>query len=242
MRIDIVPPNENFGGMSYGEWAAEWNKWLFSEDPDSYDGGNVLFLRGNVDYKPIGTKRDSPRYIDPKAKYDKTGNKGEAIFDGIAIFVPIITTVLFIGDNYEGKILRNEQDLRYYVNKDTDDTRKMWAAIKRRGDEKAYMLVKNLEEYRFESPLFKLSVATSNLLRERMEFRIKPGVYDAITAGYFVMIRSLPPSHYRIIFGGEGMGIYTTNSVYDIEVIEKRKEHLRDASKSVLRSEYFRFT
>jgi hypothetical protein len=240
MRINIVKPNENFGGMSYGQWAAEWNKWLFSKDPDSYDGGNVIFLRGNVDYKPIGKKTDSPRYIDPKSIYDRRGRKRESISEGIAIFVPIITTVLFIGDNYEGRILTNEQDLRYYVNKDVDDTRKMWAAIKRKGDRNAFSLVKNLEDYRFESPLFKLGVPKGSLLRERMELTIKPGIYDAITAGYFIMIKSLPSSFYRINFGGEGMGIYVTNSVYDIEVTQ-RKKHLRDSSSAVLKSKIFRF-
>lgn len=240
MNIDIVQPNENFGGMSYGEWAVEWNKWLFSEEPDIYDGGNVLFLRGNVDYKPISASRNSPRHIDRKAIYDRTGKRGESILDGVAIFVPVITTVLFIGDNYEGKILRNEQDLRHYVNKDTDDTRKMWAAIRRKGDKNACALVKNLEEYRFESPLFKLRVPKGSLLRERMEIMTKPGVYDAIAAGYFIMIRTLPPSFYRINFGGEGMGIYTTNAVYDIEVIH-RKKSLRDVSNSVLKSKYFTF-
>jgi hypothetical protein len=239
MIIDIVQPNENFGGMSYGEWVAEWNKWLLSEEPDTYDGGNILFLRGNVDYKPISPSSNSPRHIDRKAIYDRTGSKGETILDGIAIFVPVITTVLFIGDNYEGKILKNEQDLRHYVNKDTDDTRKMWAAIKRKGDKNASTLVRNLDEYRFESPLFKLRVPKGSLLRERMESTIKPGAYDAIAAGYFIMIRSLPPSFYRINFGGEGMGIYATNAVYDIEVIQ-RKKPLRDASKTVLNSKYFK--
>jgi hypothetical protein len=240
MKIDIVQPNENFAGLSYGEWAVEWNKWLFSEDPDTYDGGNVLFLRGNVDYRPIGRNKDSPRFLDPNAIYDRTGRRSEGIFEGVAIFIPIITTVLFIGDNYEGKILRNEHDLRHYVNKDTNDTRKMWAAIKRMGDKKPRKIVNNLEEYRFESSLFKLSVPRSSLLRERMEFTIKPGDYYAITAGYYLMIKSLPPSSYRIIFGGEGMGIYSTNSVYDIKVIQRKKEHRRDVSNSVLRSKYFR--
>lgn len=239
MRLDIVAPNENFGGMSYGEWAAEWTKWLHSEDPDTYDGGNVLFLRGNVDYKPIGIEGDSPSYVDPKAIYNRTAQKGEAIFEGIAIFVPIITTSFFIGDIYEGKVLKNEQELRYYVNKDTNETRKMWAVIKRKGDKKASRMVKNLESYRFESPLFKLSIPKNSFLRERMEMPVKPGYYDAITAGYFVIIRSLTASSYRIIFGGEGMGTYTTNSVYDIEV-SKRRQHLRDTSNSVLTSKYFR--
>jgi hypothetical protein len=240
MHIDIVQPNENFGGLSYGEWAAEWNKWLFSEDPDTYDGSNVLFLRGNVDYRPISKSKGSPRHIDRKAIFDKTGNKAVSIFEGIAIFVPVITTLLFIGDNYEGNILKNDQEVRHYANKDTDDTRKMWAAIKRKGDNNAHTLVKNIENYRFESPLFKLTVPNQSLLRKRIEFAIKPGIYDAITTGYFIIISSLSPSVYRINFGGEGMGIYATNAVYDINVI-RRNNCRRDVSKSILESKYFRF-
>ena len=38
-----------------------------------------------------------------------------------------------------------------------------------------------------------------------MESLVKPGLDDTITAGYFVMIRSLPASSYRIIFVREGM-------------------------------------
>ena len=53
MKIDVVRPTENFRGMSYSEWATIWSNWLFSEDPDTYDGGNILFLRGNVSYKPV---------------------------------------------------------------------------------------------------------------------------------------------------------------------------------------------
>jgi hypothetical protein len=240
MALDIVGPKENFGGLSYGEWIAEWTKWLHSEDPDTFLGGNLLYLRGNVDYKPVGTKGDSPRFINPKAIYDRTGEKREIISEGIAIFVPIITTSLFIGDVYEGTVLKNEQDLRYCVNKDTDEIRKMWAVIKKTGNKKASKLVKNLEAYRFESPLFKLSIPKNSALTKRMEMPVKPGVYEAITAGYFVMIRSLPASTYRIIFGGEGMGSYTTNSVYDIEVSKRKKMQLTDESNLVLTSKYFR--
>jgi hypothetical protein len=71
-----------------------------------------------------------------------------------------------------------------------------------------------------------------------MEILVKPGVYDAITAGYFAMIRSLPTSSYRIIFEREGMRTYTRNSVYDIEV--SKRIGTRDSSKSVLASKYLR--
>ena len=73
-----------------------------------------------------------------------------------------------------------------------------------------------------------------------MEMPVKPGIYDAITTGYFIMIRGLHASKYGIIFGGEGMGAYATNSVYDIYVRKKRMERLIDSSDSVLTSKYLR--
>jgi hypothetical protein len=239
MSLEIVPPNENFRGMSYGEWAAEWNKWLFSEDPDTYDGGNLLFLRGNVDYRPVGNQPDSPRYVDSEAIYDKTGKNKETIIEGTAVFIPILTSVLFLSDNYEGKIIKDEQELRYFINKDTDNTGEIWAAIKRKGEKNPIKLVKNLKQYRFESPLFKIKVSPNSLLRNKMEIAVKPGVYDGITAGYYIMIKSLPPSTYRLIFGGTGVGVYRTNSVYDIDIIKKEKERTKDTSNAIINSKYF---
>ena len=59
---DIVPPNQNFRGMSYGEWAGEWCNWLLgSKKPDyqRYSRGNpVLFLRGAYDYYIEGGNRN----------------------------------------------------------------------------------------------------------------------------------------------------------------------------------------
>jgi|SRR5215203_1378689 len=239
MRLEIVSPNENFRGMSYGEWAVEWNKWLFSEDPDTYDGGNVLFLRGNVDYRSVGNQPGSPRYVDPEAIYDKTGGNRENIIEGTAIFIPIITSILFLSDNYEGRIIKDEQELRYFINKDTDNTGEIWAAIKRKGEDRPIKLVKNLKQYRFESPLFKIEVPFNSLLRNKMEVPVKPGIYEGITAGYYIMIKSLSPSTYRLIFGGTGVGVYRTNSVYDIDVVKKEKERTKDTSNSIINSKYF---
>ena len=238
MIFDIVSPNENFRGISYGEWIVEWTRWLHSENPNIYDGGSMLFLRGNVDYKPVGT--EGPRFLDPRAIYDRRRRKGEEIFEGTAIFVPILTTSFFIGDVFEGKILKNEQGLRYYVNKDTDTAQKVWSVIRMESSNKIFKIVKNLEEYRFETPLFKLRIPKKSFLIKRMEMPVKPGIYDAITAGYFIIIRTLPVSSYRIMFGGEGMGAYRTHSVYDIKVCQRTRVQSRDVSGSVLKSKYLK--
>lgn len=240
MKVDVVLPHENFRGMSYGEWGAEWNKWLFSKDPDANDNGNMLFLRGNVDYKPVGNDPSSPKYVNPDAIYDRTDRNGVTIFDTTAIFIPVISTVFFIQDNFEGKILRNEQDLRYSINKERDETQEIWCAIKRKGDPKPSKLVVDVKQYRFESTIFKLEVPRDSKLRGRMQVSVKTGVYEAMTSGHFVIIRSLPASTYRIIFGGRGVGDYITNSVYDITVVNRGQDRIKDTSNLLLSSKFFR--
>ena len=84
---DILPPKENFRGMSYGEWAAEWWKWLVSEDADTYlQKDPVLFLRGAFDYETANGQRRPKR----KLHKDRTGNEKIEISEGTAIFFPVI--------------------------------------------------------------------------------------------------------------------------------------------------------
>jgi hypothetical protein len=223
MKIDVVPATENFRGMSYGDWAVLWNKWLLSEEPDNYAGSDVLFLRGNVDYKVVGGTTGGPRHSDPKGFYDKTGKKGEQIFEGTAIFFPVVNAQLNIGEIYDGRLIKDEEGMRFVARKDIDEGGAMWATITRKGDKKATRIVKNLRDYRVESPLFKLVVSQMSQLRDRMESPLETGIYDSVTVGYYVLIRSLPPSIYRIHFGGKGRGSYYTDSVYDITVHGKKK-------------------
>jgi hypothetical protein len=86
-----------------------------------------------------------------------------------------------------------------------------------------------LGSYRFESPLFKLRVPKDSALNNLVDEPMKAGIYDAVAAEaeYFVSLRGLTPSTYRIAFGSEGPGEYATRSVYDVVVFpDKRKKPL----------------
>jgi hypothetical protein len=63
-----------------------------------------------------------------------------------------------------------------------------------------------------------------------MDYPPKPGNYQAITVGYFVLIKSLGIGTYRVKFGGSNGSVYHTNSVYDIKVLKKRKDKIIDKS------------
>jgi hypothetical protein len=228
--IDVVSPEENFRGLSYGYWAAIWCNWLMSEDPDNYNVDSMLFLRGNVDYRPVGNVNGAPRNIDHEAHYDRTGNKGEKIFDGTAIFFPVINALYCMGNVYEGVELKKEEDLRFAARKDINEGGKMRAEIIKKGENKGSKIVKSLKDYLIESPLFKLEVSNKSALRDRTENELKPGIYNCITVGYYILIKALPPSNYRIHFEAKGRGIYYTNAIYDITVQDKRRDSVEDIS------------
>ena len=227
MKIDIIFPSETFRGMSYGDWIAAWHQWLVSDDP-TYNGEDILFLRGNVNYMPIGNKEGGLQYLDPKAVYDRTKDNGEIIYEGTAILIPILTSHFYIGDFYNGRKIISIPYLRYVTNKDTDGG-SVWATIMKKGY-KVTRIVSDLKEYRFESPLYLLSIPRNSKLRKKMDYPPKPGSYHAITVGYFIIIKSLPIGTYRLRFGGTNGSAYHTNSLYDIKVIKKRKDNVIDKS------------
>src|SRR5690348_17311182 len=101
MKLDVVSPNENYKGMSYGQWAAIWANWLMCKDPDYYNGDDILFLRGNVNYGPVGNIEGSPRFIDPKGVYKRLGKEGVTIFEQTAILIPIVTVEYWIGGMFD---------------------------------------------------------------------------------------------------------------------------------------------
>lgn len=230
MKVDVVHPHENFRGMSYGEWASVWSQWLVSEDP-TYHDEDILFLRGNVNYMSVSGKKDSPQYLDPNAMYERIGKNGETIFENTAILIPILTSDYSLGDLYNGRKITTIPNLRYVANKDTEGG-SIWARIMKKG-EKSQPIVSNLLDYRFESPLYLLSVPKNSKLRRKMDIPPKVGNHNAITVGYFIIIKSLPLGTYRLVFGGSNANAYHTNALVDIQVIKRRKEKIIDKSNDI---------
>ena len=230
LQLNIVLPTETFRGMSYGDWIAAWHQWLLSDNP-SYNGEDILFLRGNVDYRPVGGKEDGPRYLDPKAVYDRTQDKGETIDERTSVLIAVLTSQYYIGEFYNGRKITSIPYLRYVANKDTNGG-SIWATLTKKGG-KTTKLVPDLKEYRFESPLYLLSVPKNSKLRTKMDYPPKPGNYHAITVGYFVLIKSLNIGTYRVKFGGSNGSAYHTNSIYDIYVLKKRKDNVIDKSGNI---------
>lgn len=231
MKVDVLKPWETFKGMSYGDWSAVWTNWLFSNEVDSYKGEDVLFLRGNIDYNPTSSNPGALRHQDSDSFLDKTGDKGYKVIEGTSVLIPVTVVYYNIGDNFDGKIIESEVELRRALNSDFNLIRTIWASIKKINCKKSYNIVPKIMSYKIESPLFQLRVPTNSLLNELHAEPLKPGIYTSVVGGYFLLVRSLPESKYRISFGAEGPGEYSTRSVYDIEVYSRTPRITRDISR-----------
>jgi hypothetical protein len=229
---DIVPPNQNFRGMSYGEWGAEWWKWLLSsKNPDYSKGDPVLFLRGAFDYEQVGEQR-RPKRKPPH--YDRTGDKKIEIFEGTAIFFPVIEAEFneeHPDPDDRGEKITTEAKMRYFARRDIDEGGPMKATIKK-GNGTPTKIVDDLKDYRAESPLFKLVVSGESPIKDYLEVLPKDGTFDAVADGYWILIRSLPPSDepYQIHFEAKGRGDYSNSATYDITVKPKPPSSVEDKS------------
>jgi hypothetical protein len=233
----FVKPNETFRGLSYGEIIVAWTNWLMGDRPDYYDGGDILFLRGNVGY-----------YDDRNTFYDRgdirvfRSDTGSVVGNGLkirkdtAILIPIVTAQFDIGGNYSGARIEDETSLRRAVRDDLNSGGEMWATVcKIEGEDKKKYLASrlvddNLENYRAESPRFKMLVTEQNPFRKTMEVPKDAGVYDAVTGGFFILIKGLDAGRYVIRFGAKGRGNYYTDAVYDITVEGTRLKTVKDIS------------
>ena len=219
LRYNVHPINENYKGRSYGDLVATWSNWLFSDQTDYTEANDILFLRGS-----IGDYQDLDKF------YNKTDLNAETIYRGTAVLLPIICTYLTIGSHYEGSRIESEVGLRNAVNRTVLAGGAAWAKIKLLNDTgDSQDIVSNLLDYYVETPLFRLFVSEQSQLRDKIDEPLEPGVYDAITGGYFVLLKDFDSDIYRIRFGGKGKGNYFTDSIYDIMILDSGRQTPREA-------------
>jgi len=182
----------------------------------------MVFLRGSVDYA----------YKDSSSKRIYSGQTKEMayqVFQGTAIFVPVITSINVMGEKYQGVTMQNEISLRNSTRRDTVNGGNLFARIKKSGDDTIFSLVEDLNYFYTESPFFPLSVDENNPFRDKMDGPLEAGQYNAVSGGVYIIISDLGVGKYRLEFGGAGVPDYFTHSIYDIEIISSVKE-LKDVS------------
>lgn len=191
----IVQPHENFNGLSYGYWTSIWWNWLFS---DQLQYGSVYFLRGNTD---------------KEAPIKRTGKNGPIINSDTAIFFPIICTITseLLFEHASTQVIRRSESVERQKNP-------LLLSAKING-----IGVPNLKNYYSESPEFVLDIPKSSKLRRYFDPLPSIGKRPAVSAGYWIMLRPLPPGTYRIIFKGKHADGYVSYGDYSIRVFDSFK-------------------
>lgn len=225
---EVADPKQVFRGLTYGQWIGVWYNNLMSDKPDIVyrEGKSMAFLRGNVEFS-------YDQQEDPKNKVFSamTNEQRITIQEDTAVLIPVISTMVVLGDDYQGQDMNDELSLRATARRDTINGGPIGVQIKKlpNGSLSKLITVGELDDYYVETPLFPLTVSKASSIRKTIEIPIEPGPYHAVVAGVFVIIYNLKVGKYRLGFYGRGVGTYTTRSVYDVEV-KPGKEKLRDIS------------
>jgi hypothetical protein len=189
---DIVQPDKNYKGLSYGDWAVIFWNWLLG---NQVQGGSVYFLRGNVDVE--------------SALVGDRGN-GIKIFSDIGIFFPIICSI----DTSLISRRRNMHNDRI-MSAESQATPQLLRALI--DDVSIPDLINNYAE----TPKFILDVLETNKVRTQIQPPIRHGKGSAVSAGYWLLLRSLPLGKHRIRFKGIHKDGFETSGDYKLTVVKR---------------------
>ena len=205
-ELSVFLPNEKPFGLTYGEWSAEWWKWLLSSPSDSnpstdktgedctmnQKNANVWFLAGT-----------SGGYEERKC----------SIPEGMAILISPIEVICTFAEYPE---LKTEDDLRNCAKSDQDAVKDVKLIIDS-------IPMTDLQNYRVASTLFNVTLPENNI------FGAPPQTTEAISDGTFVMLKGLPVGNHTIYASGLLVDFTTSSNLnfvsevkYDINVIPRK--------------------
>jgi hypothetical protein len=178
-----------------GEYLANsWNN-LLSDNPDRTDGP-VVFLRTRTKVDTMPLKKDV--VISPDQM----------------LFLPIITSAI---NEIDDPNMNDEPKRRSEANRDIDRGDNPPIAENVTIDGKP--IVKNLKDFRIESPEFNLEVHRKCELEEVTYPKGKSNL-PTVAAGYCLLLKSLPKriEPYEIRVKAKGAGTYQTEAIYTVRV------------------------
>lgn len=226
--IRIIPPNHRIGGLSYGEWNAEWWKWAFSMPVDA----NPLF-----DTADCSTGQLKNVYFIGSSFTSVPGENGEFVTNvdrectippGTRLFIPIFNVEASTAEGNGN----TEEQLAAFADEQLGYVTDMSVEIDG-------VPIENLEQYESESPLFVFGpLPNDNVL----QFLYPPGTpninqedikegatSDSVANGYYLMLAPLRIGeheiHYTATYMNPDTGFTWTQDVtYTITVQPDKHE------------------
>lgn len=233
-NVPLIPPSAYAFGKSYHEWSAEWWKWqlrLPASDHPAFDttgekcglgqSGKVWFLTGafttEVEENPFNT-------IDRECE----------IPTGVAVFFPIINVECSTDADDPFKLILDDNG-NEVLDEDGDSCAAKFingkvAVVKDLSVVIDGVTVKNLEKYRFESPVYDVVFEDpdDNILGIDCEV-VDCNNIKSKSDGYWIMIPPLSIGEHTIQFTGSFRDpvnddlFFGLDVTYELEVIQRNK-------------------
>ena len=203
-----VPPEENYLGKPYSDWAAEWWVWICGISPRDHPtrvrdtaqetdtgDGPVRFLAGTF------------------GEFEEGVHRKCTIPAGKAIFVPVVTVISSVaeGDDARGRGPTTESRLLNVARSNMDKVTSI--QVKVDGVE-----IPDIWNYRIESRAFELNLGAQNILRDDHHPNVRSGPSQAVTDGYYVLLKPLPPGKHEIYIQARGIPPEHPDKPYKSEV------------------------
>jgi hypothetical protein len=186
--IEIIPPDSEAYGASYPEWTSKWWAWVLSIPQDKNPTND-------------GTGKNCGEGQSGEVWFLAGTSGGSAVREctipyGKAIFFPILNSECSYSEFPE---YTTEAELRSCSKSLFDLINNLQLTVNG-------IRVQNLEKYRVESPLFNVTFPTSNI------YGVTPGPSQAVSDGFWIMLKPLPVGRHQISFGGAGVDFTSTTT------------------------------
>ena len=177
MGYTVIEPTKTFLGKTYVDWIEDWTRWFFLPNSDQNNSGSVVFLRG---MSPSLTKGKGVMMV---------GNDSLEISATQRVLLPIITAtaVAESGESSQALYELARSDIDNGDNPPAQDNVKIVMNHSKK-------LTVPLDDYRFESRVFQLSIPSSPYGESLADY-VVPAIktrdtnLPCVTAGYFVLLK-----------------------------------------------------
>jgi hypothetical protein len=179
--LEILPPDETWGGATRGEWDARSTQWWMSMPEDV----NPLF---DTTGARCGYGQSGPVFF---LQFGLGEGFTCVVAEGTAIYVSALGVVCSTVEGFEeGRFFgQSEDELRACTARELDESTDGYQQYRVNGLE-----IADLDSYRIASPLFTLTLPENNI------FGVEPGVAQAVSESYSFIVAPPPPGEYEITF------------------------------------------
>lgn len=202
-QVNTYPPDSKPFGKSYGEWSAEWWKWLNGIPADRNPGVDTTgaFCSENQNMS-------SPVWYLAGTWGSKEVRNCD-IPSGKSI---LISPIEVLCTPAEIPSLKTEEDMRKCAKEDQNKVHFVKVTIDGKD-------LPDVTKYRFQSPLFNITLPENNVMG------IPQGVITGVSEGYFVMLKPLTEGNHIIKSAGsltdatvQGTQNFASDVTYNIVV------------------------